>query len=618
MKLFKFWVIFSIFFSFCLFSQDSFYQGDSSIFLLDYAKVEVSPDFKNVSLIHQKIKIIGQKGKKFGELRIPFDSERQKVRIISAFTITREGKKIKVSRNNIRTVTPAKLTEYTALYPGIKTICINFPGVEIGSIVEYKYRIYTFKPLIKNQFYDGFYFQSKAPFAVSRYELKVPEEMQIHIKEFGVKLKEKKKSGGNITYIWEKRNIPSLLEEPLMPPLYEIVPKVYVTTFNSWEEIGKWYYNLSTGTWKPDEEIIKKVKELTEGKNKEEKISSIYNFVCQKVRYVGVELGTYGFKPHNATDVFHLMYGDCKDKANLMKSMLEVTGIKSYLTIINATGRIEKDIPYPGQFNHAIIAIENNGKFLFLDPTSEVYRYPQIPPSDQNKYVLIAKPRPLLTKTPLFPPEKNFRIREIKANLDENGDLKSEVKIETSGIYDASMRNSFRYLKEIERERALSTELNRILPGTTLLSFKIEGVENLEKNVSENYSFKTNSFATRIKNKIIFTPAIIDKLSDTSIVALEKRKFPLRFGYLVRKEEVITYTLPENFEVEILPSSVEINRDFAYFKYNIESHNGKIYYQRVFEIKKDQIPTSQYSEFRNFYRTVSKIDRLPVILTEVK
>ncbi len=618
MRIFKFLIISFIFFSFCLFSQNNFYQGNSSVFLLDYAKVKVSSNFKKTSLIHQKIKIIGQEGKKFAELRIPFDSERQKVRIISAFTITREGKKLKVSKNNIRTVTPAELTEYTALYPGVKTICINFPGVEIGSVIEYEYKIYTYKPLIKNQFYDGFYFQSKEPFAVSRYELRVPKEMKIHIKEFGVKLKEKKKSYGYITYIWEKKNVPPILEEPLMPPLYEIVPKVYITTFNSWEEVGNWYYNLSKETSNPDEEIIKKVKELTEGKNKEEKISSIYNFVCQKVRYVGVELGTYGFKPHNASDVFHLRYGDCKDKANLMKTMLEVAGIKSYLTLINASGKIEKEIPYPGQFNHAIIAIENNGKFLFLDPTSEVYRFPQIPPSDQNKYVLIAKPQPLLTKTPLFPPEKNFRKREIKANLDEKGNLISEVKIETSGIYDASMRNSFRYLKEIERKRALSSELNRILPGTTLLSFKIEGVENLEKNVSENYSFKTNSFATRIKNKIIFTPAIIDKLSDTSIVALEKRNYPLRFGYLLKKEETITYTLPENFKVEILPSSIEIRKDFAYFKYKVENRDGKIFYKRIFEIKKEEIKPEEYDEFRNFYRTVSKIDRLPVILTKVK
>lgn len=383
--------------------------------------------------------------------------------------------------------------------------------------------------------------------------------------------------------------------------------------------MGKWYFNLSKDCSQPDNDIINKVKELTKNaKSREEQISSIYNFVCQKIRYVGVELGPHGFKPHQAKDVFHLMYGDCKDKANLMKAMLKVSGIESYLTIINARGKIEKDIPFPGQFNHAIIAVKNGNNFLFLDPTSEVYRYPQIPPSDQNKYVLIAKQDSILAKTPLFSPEENYRKREIKAILNENGDLKAEVNIETKGIYDAYMRSGFRYLKEIERKRAISAELNRVIPGTNILSFEVKGIENLENNVTEKYSFKTTSFATRIKNKIIFTPGLLDKLRDTSIVAMEKRNYPLRFGYLNKKEEDIVYTLPENFDVEIIPSSVEIKNDFAYFKYQIKTDGKKIYYSRILEIKKDEISPAEYPAFRNFYRNISKIDRLPVILTRIK
>ena len=620
-KIFKLW--FFVFFSFIfyVFPQNNFsYDEESSVYLLDYAKVEVDSNFKSKTLIHQKIKIIGQKGKRFAELRIPYDADRQKVKIISALTITPEGKILKATKENIKIVTPAELTEYTALYPGVKTICVNLPGVEIGSTVEYKYEIYTSRPLINGHFYDGFYFQSVEPFLISKYELKIPKKIKIFIYEEGIKLKEKKESSAYTTYIWENNNANPIIEEPFMPPLYEIVPRVYITTFNSWEEIGKWYYNLSKDCSKPDENIIKKVNELIEDKKtEEEKISAIYNFVCQKIRYVGVELGPYGFKPHDAKDVFHLKYGDCKDKANLMKTMLEIAGIKSYITLVNTDGKIEKDIPFPGQFNHAIVAIENNNNFLFLDPTSEVYRFPQIPPSDQNKYVLISKPGLPLEKTPLFAPEENYIKRKINTTLYENGDILSNVEIETNGLYDAIFRSSFIYLKDIERQRALSSELNSILPGTNLISFEIEGIENLEKNVIEKYSFKTNSFATVIaEHKIIFTPGIIDTLKDTSIVSLEKRNFPLRFGYLFKKEEIVIYTLPENFKVEILPSPIEIDNNFATFKYEIKENDGKIYYRRIFEIKKDEITIDEYNDFRNFYRTVSKIDRLPVILTKIE
>ena len=45
-------------------------------------------------------------------------------------------------------------------------------------------------------------------------------------------------------------------------------------------------------------------------------------------------MGIYGYKPHKAKDVFHLKYGDCKDKATLLLGMLKSAGIKGYLALI--------------------------------------------------------------------------------------------------------------------------------------------------------------------------------------------------------------------------------------------------------------------------------------------
>jgi len=183
-------------FSFVLFPLFAFSLesgNEGAIFLLDKAITQIYPTEKIETTVHQKIKIVGERGKKFAELEIPYDNERQKVRILKAFTITPEGKTIKVSSKNIKVVTPAHLTEFTPLYPGIRSYTITFPGVEIGSIVEYKYKILTFKPLMKNHFWDGFYFQSTEPFLHSIYILKIPRGRKFSYKEFGVKLKNKEK-----------------------------------------------------------------------------------------------------------------------------------------------------------------------------------------------------------------------------------------------------------------------------------------------------------------------------------------------------------------------------------------------------------------------------------------
>ena len=60
-------------------------------------------------------------------------------------------------------------------------------------------------------------------------------------------------------------------------------------------------------------------------------------FVQQDIRYVGIELGIGGFQPHPAPDVFSHRYGDCKDKATLVRTMLREIGVDSYYVLINAT-----------------------------------------------------------------------------------------------------------------------------------------------------------------------------------------------------------------------------------------------------------------------------------------
>lgn len=593
-----------------------FSQEEGVTYLIDFASVKIYKNYNKETLIHQKIKIESEKGKKFAHLQIPFDSEREKIIFIDGHTTLLSGKKIKITKDDIKIVTPAEFTEYSSLYPGYKVMSINFPGVEIGSIIEYKYKIFTYKPLIENHFWDGFYFQSTEPFLLSRYELTIPKDFKIQIYEKDIKLLERKDKFGYTTLIWEKRNVPAIIEEILMPPLSEIVPKVYVSTFKSWEEIGKWFYTISKSEKSKDNNLEEKIKEIVKDKKTdEEKIISLYNYVCSNIRYVGLEMGIHGYKPHRPEEVFKVKYGDCKDKANLLKKMLEIVGIKSYIALVNTESKIEKEIPFPGQFNHAILAIPQENSYIFLDPTTEVMRYPDIPSYEQGKLSLVCGEKSELVEIPISPPEKNLRRRIINAFIDKNGNLNGEVIIIPNGIFEGSLRNSFRYLKPIERERSLLKELNSILPGTKLISFEIIGIESLENQLIEKYKFITQGYGIKVSNKIIFQPSLIDKLTDLSVVSLEERLYPLRIGYNFRKEEIIEYKIAKDIEIETLPEEVEIKDDFGSFLIRIEKTDFGFKYKRVMEINKLEILPEQYKKFKDFYKKVASYDRLPVILS---
>ncbi|MCM8829361.1 MAG: transglutaminase-like domain-containing protein, partial [Candidatus Omnitrophica bacterium] len=462
----------------------------------------------------------------------------------------------------------------------------------------------------------GFFFQSEEPFMFSQYTLTLPENKNLYTYPFSVELKEKTKKSKFYTYQWAKNNMPAIIPEHMMPPASEIVPKILVTTIKDWEIIGRWFFNLSRDSTNPDSSIIATALKITEkASTDEEKIKAVYHYICQNIRYIGLELGIHGFKPHDAKDVLKLGYGDCKDKSALMVAMLKALGIKSYIALINTERQIEENVPFPGQFNHAIVAVWKNNDFLILDPTSEVIPYPELPPSDQNKVVLIpTEQKTFLIRTASADPDNNQKKREITAFFDATGNLQANVSIKMNGIFAASIRNGFRYLSDEERKRELLRSLNRIIPNTSLKSFKVEGISSLEVPVEQSYSFSSKRYATAIQTKLLFKPALIEKIEGTELVSLEKRNFPIRLPYKSSNIDKITFVLPDNYVVDALPDPVEIKTNFGFYTTKFNAENNTLIYERIFTLNALEIKPEDYIEFKNFYEQVAHNDSLQVIL----
>src|SRR5438445_2422963 len=175
--------------------------------------------------------------------------------------------------------------------------------------------------------------------------------------------------------------------------------------------MGIWYRNLTADRLNTSREIKQKVASLTESASSPlAKMKALAQFAQHDVRYVAIELGIGGWQPHPAADVFNHRYGDCKDKATLMSSMLSAIGVESYYVVINTErGSVTADTPAHNAFDHAIIAIKlpdgvndpsllaiqehpKLGRLLFFDPTSELTPFGHIPGYLQANYGLLVTP----------------------------------------------------------------------------------------------------------------------------------------------------------------------------------------------------------------------------------
>ena len=261
---------------------------------------------------------------------------------------------------------------------------------EAGSVFGYESTVD--RQSFSNQFL--FHFQESSPVRLARFMVTVPAGWEVKTASFNGAPLEAAPAGG--TYTWQMENLPAIEREAAAPGFLTLVPWVGVSLFgdagghtvSSWPQAAKLLTELNEGQAEPNEAITAKAKALTEGATSElDKIRALGRF-AQQVNYVSIQVNISrggGYRPHEAPQVFQKLYGDCKDKANLMRALLKAIGITAYPVAIYSGDRTHVSAEWPslGVFNHAISAIrvgpETNvpavldhpkmGRLLFFDPT---------------------------------------------------------------------------------------------------------------------------------------------------------------------------------------------------------------------------------------------------------
>lgn len=103
----------------------------------------------------------------------------------------------------------------------------------------------------------------------------------------------------------------------------------------------------------------------------EQKALKVIRFVQNNIRYRGENHGVFTHTPKTPERTLKKRAGDCKDKSNLMVSMLTAIGIKAQLVLVNTRygKKLGEFNPSPYHFNHMIVSVEFEGKHHFIDAT---------------------------------------------------------------------------------------------------------------------------------------------------------------------------------------------------------------------------------------------------------
>jgi hypothetical protein len=613
-------------------------EKTDAILMYSEINVNVVAADKIKTQVRRAYKILRPGGRDYGFAVVSFNSHK-KITGLRGWCIPAQGKDYEIKDKEAMEISLPKI-DGSELISDVRDKVLQIPAPDPGNVVGYEYETEE-HPMVLQEVWE---FQREIPVREIHYSLQLPAGWEYKASWINYPESKPAQVGSN-QWQWVVSDVKAIRKEQDMPPIQGVSGQMIVSFFppggpssdgfTSWQEMGNWYRNLTIGRRDASPEIKQQAATLTASSNTSlDKMKALAQFVQHEIRYVAIELGIGGWQPHAAQEVFTHRYGDCKDKATLLSSMLSQIGVESYYVVINSErGFVRPEMPASvGGFDHVVLAIKlagnadpsliatmdhpRLGKILFFDPTNELTPFGQIGGYLQANYgLLVTAEGGELVALPRQPSTMNSVRRTAKLTLDQAGKLKGDV---------SETRIGDRAWSERWRLRTVKKDADRIKPIEDLLAGSLSlfhithatilNLSQTDQPFGFNYSFEAENYANNAGGLLLLRPRVLGIKSSALLETREPRKFAIEFEGPSRDTDTFEITIPPGYAVDDVPLAVDADYGFASYHSKTEVKGNVIDYTRTFEVKELSVPVAQAEDLRKFYRIIAGDERNTVVL----
>ena len=610
-------------------------EKTDAVLLYSETNVTVISTDKIKTTVREAYKILRPNGRGHGTFAVYYNPGR-KIKSMRGWCIPAQGKDYEVKDKDAVEIA----VEHGELVSDTKYRVLTIPAADPGNIVGYEYEVEE-RPFFLQSEWS---FQENDPVRESHYSLVLPAGWEY--KTWWLNSPEiKAADSGSNTWKWSITDVKGIRSEPAMPPMTSVAGQMVVTFlppggkaatgFAGWDDMGKWYGSLLTDRLSASAPIQQEVKTLTADKPTPlAKMQAIAQFIQHDIRYVAIELGIGGWQPHPAPDVFANHYGDCKDKATLMRTMLHEIGIESYHVVINNhRGVFTRESPPHNGFNHVVLAVKlpeglsdpalvatvqhpKLGTLLYFDPTDEVTPFGQISGELQDNYaLLVTENGGEFLPLPQQPTSMNSIARTGKLTLDANGTLKGQVTESRLGERAWTQRWIYRTTtKDSDRIKPIEELLGAHLTSFQITHASVVNMTRTDLPFGYDYSFVSANYAKNAGGLLLVRPRVLGSKALNILETKEPRKFPIELDEPTRDTDVFEITIPPGYQVDDAPPPVDLDYSFASYHSKTEVKENVIRYSRTFEVRQLSVPVDHADELKRFYRLINGDERNTVVL----
>jgi tetratricopeptide (TPR) repeat protein len=602
------------------------YSTEAFVVEQDSARVDFENDgtYTRESVI--RIRIQSDAGvQRFAVLTFSYQGATESVDVEYVRVRKADGTVVLTPQDNIQDMA-AEITQQAPAYSDWREKHVAVKGLGVNDVLEFQCRWRATKPLVPGQFWLAYGFSHDFIVLQEQLQISVPAERPVKWKSPSLK-PAITEDGGRRVFTWASSQLEHLSQEEEKTKgeqtAYQAArgklpsPDVQVSSFQSWEDVGRWYGVLQQERVKPTEDVRAKAVELTKGlAGDNEKLRAIYDYVSTQFHYIAIDFGIGRYQPHWASEVLNNQYGDCKDKHTLLASLLSAVGIKAYPALINSAREIDPDVPSPGQFDHVVSVVSLGDGMTWLDTTSGAAPFAYLTSGlrDKQGLVIFENKSPTLTTTPADPPRKASETFRIEARLDDSGTLEGKIDRTVQGSDDELvLRMAFRsvplpqwkdLVQRISYASGFSGDVSEATAGSP---------EKTDEPFRYAYSYLRKDYPDWSNHRISppLPPMSLPSLPDGD----RKPTQPIWLGSPSDVHYESHVNFPKGYTPQ-LPKAVDLREDFAEYHASYSVKDGVLTTDRRMVLKLREVPVGEYEAYKRFVKAVGDDHGFYIVLSK--
>jgi len=320
-------------------------------------------------------------------------------------------------------------------------------------------------------------------------------------------------------------------------------------------------------------------------------------------------------------------YGDCKDKANLMRAMLKVVGIDAYLVAVylGDPAYVREEWPSPQQFNHMALAVQLPGpetaesvllhpvlgRLLIFDPTDTDTIFGYLPSEEQGSLALLVDgDAGGLLRMPISSPKANRQEREIDLEISMDADLTGRLAAHSWGNAATAERRLLRHASPAEYRQAMERRIGQDVPRVVVASIT---PDDAEPEFRHTLTFTAAGYGQAMGDRILAVRLALPRIRSPLAAAAATRKYPIMLNSHAYSD-VVRMRIPSGLKIDETPKDIQLEAPCGTYRATYEVKGGEVVFTRSLEERAAVLPPEQFPAVNDFYRKIAATEQAPVIL----